>query len=200
MINLFLLLTAIPSEVAAQRITRPEAPLPFCHDLACLQEQKGVQGLELRKKYRNNARPDSNSLKELRWLDLSSNRLELLPDWVCECEKLEYLNLAQNRIQRLPDCIGRLKNLRYLEANRNPLYILPETLSQCHQLQYLDLWKTWVTEIPWALKPLDQSLKMVDLRAIKMTREEQMEIHKVFSNPELRLSAWCNCAPHRPKR
>lgn len=200
MIYLFLLLAAIPAGVAAQRIARPEAPLPFCRDLTCLQEQKGVKGLDLRKKYRNNTRPDSASLKALRWLDLSSNRLQVLPDWVCECENLEYLNLAQNRIQSLPECIGNLTSLRYLEANRNPLYILPENLSECRRLEYLDLWKTWITEIPWALKPLDQSLKVVDLRAIKMTREEQMEIHKVFPSPELRLSAWCNCAPHRPKR
>jgi hypothetical protein len=199
-IYLFLLLSALSTKANGQKIMRPEATHPLCRDLKCLQEQKGAKSLDLRKKYRNGSPPDRAALGSLRWLDLSGNRLEKLPDWVCECENLEYLSLAQNKIHALPDCLGSLHNLIHLEANRNPLASLPSALAGCTRLRVLDLWKTWITEIPWELKALDESLQVVDLRAITMTREEQMEIYKVFPSPELRLSAWCNCAPRRPKR
>lgn len=193
-----LLLTGIGIFLAivgwAQDVPIPQPPQPLCENLECYKETSGVKSLDLKRELRKGGAPDTSALDQLLWLDLSANRLDKVPDWVCQCTSLEYLNLSRNRINSLPPCLGNLKNLQYLAANRNPLGSLPEELSECTQLKYLDLWQTWIDVIPWELHKLNESLKVVDLRDITMTREQQMEIYKVFPDVELRLSAWCNCA------
>lgn len=181
------------------QMPRPEPLAPICRDLACLGTTGGVRSLNLRKHYRPGQRPEAGSLQQITWLDLSANRLREVPDWICDCVSLEYLELSRNQLHTLPDCLGKLKHLRYLSANRNPLGSLPSTLSACDSLQYLDLWQTWIDYLPTELKVLNGSLRSVDLRDIRMTMEQQMEIRKVLHEPEVRMSAWCNCIPHRNK-
>lgn len=184
--------------VLAQEIPEPMPPEPLCKDLGCFSETNAAVSLDLKREIRRGGMPDTSKLDQLLWLDLSANRLEKVPEWVCECTSLQYLNLSRNRLNTLPACLGELKELRHLAANRNPLGSLPPELADCPKLEYLDLWQTWIDFVPWELHELNGQLKVVDLRDIRMTREQQMEIYKVFPDVELKLSAWCNCAPHRP--
>jgi hypothetical protein len=184
---------------ARGQMVRPDPPLPLCRDYACLEATEGVRSLDLRKRYKKEQAPPITRLKEITWLDLSANRLRTLPEWVCECTQLEYLELSRNQLYSLPDCIGNMKRLRYLSVNRNPLASLPASLAYCDSLEYLDLWQTWIDYLPPELKKLNGTLRTVDLRDIRMTMEQQMEIRKVLPDPEVRMSAWCNCIPHRNK-
>ena len=167
---------------------------PVCSDLECLRSGKDIRSLDLRKNYRDGAKPDTALLRHIVWLDLSGNRLNRVPEWVCECTSLEYLDLSRNRLNILPDCLSKLNRIKYLSANRNPLGSLPAAMASCTQLEYLDLWQTWIDYLPIELRALDEGMKVVDLRDIRMTMEQQMEIHKVFPDAEVRMSAWCNCA------
>ncbi|HRZ76559.1 MAG TPA: leucine-rich repeat domain-containing protein [Bacteroidales bacterium] len=198
--TLFLLFTGIALGFnALGQVPRPEPPFPLCHDLGCLKTQDGTRSLDLRKGYRHEDHPDPALLKGIVWLDLSANRLKNVPEWVCDCQELEYLNLERNQLFSLPDCIGNLKKLKYISVNRNPLASLPAGMANCDSLRYLDLWQTWIDYLPPEWRALNHRLVLVDLRDIRMTMEQQMEIRKVLPDPEIRMSAWCNCIPHRNK-
>lgn len=198
--GLLLMLILASAGLFAQKTQAPAPPLPLCEDLQCLEVSENVTSLNLKRKYRKGGIPDTNKIKDLLWLDLSGNKLNQVPDWVCDCANLQYLNLSRNRINSLPDCLGQLKNLQYFSASRNPLGGIPKAMAQCTKLEYLDLWQTWIDYFPWELHVLNKHLKVIDLRDITMTQEQQMAIYKVFPDPELRLSAWCNCAQNKRKR
>ena len=63
--------------------------------------------------------------RNLRLLDLSSNRLMDLPESISSLDKLEHLMLTGNYFAKLPACIGRLPKLRWLHAKHNPLLEIP---------------------------------------------------------------------------
>ena len=55
------------------------------------------------------------------WLDLSSNALGSLPDWVCGCTALQHLSVSSNRLEGLPDSLSQLQQLEVLNLSRNSL-------------------------------------------------------------------------------
>lgn len=52
-------------------------------------------------------------------LNLSSNQLKELPDFLGECSKLIYLNVAVNVLSSLPEGLGTLPYLRELVISNN---------------------------------------------------------------------------------
>jgi Leucine-rich repeat (LRR) protein len=66
------------------------------------------------------------SLPNLRWLTLTVNQLEYLPDDICSLERLEGLQLAKNKIKKLPDRIGDL-NLKFITLYSNEIIEIPES-------------------------------------------------------------------------
>nr|UMO79207.1 Leucin rich repeat domain containing protein [Pandoravirus belohorizontensis] len=58
-------------------------------------------------------------------LDLSSNRLADLPDWLARFTSLRVLDLAANRLTRVPPCVGALTALARLDLSQNRLDAIP---------------------------------------------------------------------------
>lgn len=54
-------------------------------------------------------------------LDLSKNRITILPDEIGKLIKLRHLDLYNNNIEHLPLSMGQLKSLRHLDLKCNPL-------------------------------------------------------------------------------
>ncbi|XP_059390596.1 malignant fibrous histiocytoma-amplified sequence 1 [Carassius carassius] len=69
------------------------------------------------------------SLEKLRFLKLSTNRLEQLPQDINRCQHLIYLNLSNNCLRDLDPVVG-LSHLKELYVERNRLADLPELLFQ----------------------------------------------------------------------
>jgi Leucine-rich repeat (LRR) protein len=65
------------------------------------------------------------SLSRLRLLDLGHNELAELPAAVAALGRLEFLYVHDNRVRALPP-LGALARLRYLNLGDNPLAALPE--------------------------------------------------------------------------
>jgi Leucine-rich repeat (LRR) protein len=72
-------------------------------------------------------------------LDLSTNRLELLPAELGLLVSLTRLNLRCNLLCELPVQIGCLQALRYLDVSHNQLVELPPSMAMLRSLEELDL-------------------------------------------------------------
>ncbi|MCQ4288417.1 leucine-rich repeat-containing serine/threonine-protein kinase [Pseudomonas stutzeri] len=74
---------------------------------------------------------------KLRWLILTDNQLESLPDEIGRCARLQKLMLAGNRLQALPEGLSRCLNLELLRIAANQLPALPDWLLTMPRLAWL---------------------------------------------------------------
>ncbi|XP_057713929.1 PH domain leucine-rich repeat protein phosphatase 1 [Corythoichthys intestinalis] len=96
----------------------------------------------------------------LSYMDISRNRMEALPDWVCEAKKLEVLDVSHNLISELPARLLCSSSLRKLSAGHNQLQKLPERVER-PLLEVLDVHHNQLLELPCNL-----FLKCVSLRSV----------------------------------
>lgn len=73
----------------------------------------------------------------LRWLILTDNCIETLPDALGDCLALQKLMLAGNRLQELPESLTRCFQLELIRIAANQLTALPDWLLQLPALAWL---------------------------------------------------------------
>lgn len=73
----------------------------------------------------------------LRWLILTDNRLQQLPEALGDCLQMQKLMLAGNRLTSLPDSLARLHQLELLRLSANCLEHLPHWLFELPRLAWL---------------------------------------------------------------
>ncbi|KAG9336382.1 hypothetical protein AGOR_G00107920 [Albula goreensis] len=98
----------------------------------------------------------------LRTVDLSSNKIEVLPAFIGNFLQLKSLTLNSNKLTSLPDEIGKLKKLETLHMNGNQLQRLPGTMGQLSALRTLGLSGNRLKEFPAGLGTL-RHLDVLDL-------------------------------------
>lgn len=82
-------------------------------------------------------------MKYLKALDLSHNRLRVLPDEVDKVINLRYLNLSFNPLEKLPESVCDLYNLQTLKLVAcNHLTELPHGIGKLENLRHLEVDKT----------------------------------------------------------
>ena len=106
----------------------------------------------------------------LRSLNLSRNRLKLVPESVGHLSKLESLDLSANHLTELPNSLGELIQLRSLNLSQNRLSQIPGQVAQLSQLESLNLSANQLTDIPRSLVYLD-NLKSLNLRGNPLNPE-----------------------------
>uniref|UniRef100_A0A673YE94 Leucine-rich repeat protein SHOC-2 n=1 Tax=Salmo trutta TaxID=8032 RepID=A0A673YE94_SALTR len=100
-------------------------------------------------------------------VDVSRNRLDCLPDWVCESTRLEVLDISHNNIKELPIRLFCSASLRKVLVGCNGLRRLPERLEKS-QLEVLDVQHNLLTELPHNLFIKAQSLRYLNASANKL--------------------------------
>lgn len=85
---------------------------------------------------------------QMKSLTLNSNRLTGLPSEIGKLKKLETLSLTGNRIQQLPSTVGQLKALRTLNLAGNQISEFPSGLGTLRQLDLLDLSRNQIQSVP----------------------------------------------------
>ncbi|WP_394244541.1 leucine-rich repeat-containing protein kinase family protein [Vibrio astriarenae] len=73
---------------------------------------------------------------KLRWLILTDNELESLPDSLGHRPRLQKLALAGNRLTQLPRSMGQLYNLELLRISANQLDVFPDQLLELPKLAW----------------------------------------------------------------
>ncbi|MNH10828.1 Protein kinase domain protein [compost metagenome] len=100
---------------------------------------------------------------KLRWLILTDNVIERLPDELGQCDALQKLMLAGNRLTALPETLANCHRLELLRISANRLEALPLWLLSLPRLSWLaysgnpfcEGWEkrlgeaTAIAEIPW---------------------------------------------------
>lgn len=73
----------------------------------------------------------------LRWLILTDNAVEQLPDELGQCDALQKLMLAGNRLRELPASLANCRNLELLRIAANRIECFPEWLLSLPRLSWL---------------------------------------------------------------
>ncbi|MCJ2122767.1 leucine-rich repeat-containing protein kinase family protein [Methylobacterium sp. J-077] len=93
--------------------------------------QLGFRGCGIR------AVPAGSLPRDLRWLTLTDNRIENLPDALGERPLLQKLMLAGNRIARLPEGLADANNLELIRLSCNQLDALPPWVARLPRLAWI---------------------------------------------------------------
>ena len=78
------------------------------------------------------------TVSRIQLLDVSSNRIEGLPNRLISMKNLVTLKLDNNSIKYLPNNIGHIQNLQFLHVSNNKLKFLPWSFVKLH-LSTLDM-------------------------------------------------------------
>ncbi|KPP65123.1 hypothetical protein Z043_116481 [Scleropages formosus] len=100
----------------------------------------------------------------LTYMDVSRNRLESLPEWLCDSKKLEVLDVNHNQLSQLPERLLCSGSLRKLLAGYNQLQKLPEKL-EGSQMEVLDIQHNQLSELPASLFLKADSLRCLNASA-----------------------------------
>uniref|UniRef100_T1IV51 Leucine-rich repeat-containing protein 57 n=1 Tax=Strigamia maritima TaxID=126957 RepID=T1IV51_STRMM len=106
-------------------------------------------------------------IKVLRTLDLSDNKLVVLPSNIGQFLQLKHLTLSKNRLKELPNEIGNLKKLENVYLNDNNLTCLPSNMSMLKHLRIISLSNNKLTSFPIVLLHLPH-IEVVDLSRNKI--------------------------------
>uniref|UniRef100_A0A8C7HZG9 PH domain leucine-rich repeat-containing protein phosphatase 2 n=1 Tax=Oncorhynchus kisutch TaxID=8019 RepID=A0A8C7HZG9_ONCKI len=130
-----------------------------------------VKGSVLKAVYAQN-----NELRELEvspvpstltYMDISRNRMEAVPEWLCEIKKLEVLDISHNLVTELPARLLCSSSLRKLSAGHNHLQKLPERVER-PLLEVLDVQHNQLAELPCNLFLKSDSLRCLNASANKL--------------------------------
>lgn len=107
--------------------------------------------------------PSASLPPALRWLILTDNAIETLPDALGERPRLQKLMLAGNRLRALPEGLAGAQRLELLRISANRFERLPEWLLRLPRLSWLALAGN---PLGWAVPPL--RLPVVDWADIRL--------------------------------
>ncbi|KAM6948577.1 PH domain leucine-rich repeat protein phosphatase 1 [Aplochiton taeniatus] len=100
----------------------------------------------------------------LTYMDISRNRMEALPDWLCESRKLEVLDVSHNLLTELPARLLCSSSLRKLGAGHNQLRRLPDRVER-PLLEVVDVQHNQLVELPGNLFLKSDSLRCLNASA-----------------------------------
>ncbi|RLD64660.1 MAG: hypothetical protein DRI84_08455 [Bacteroidetes bacterium] len=75
----------------------------------------------------------------LKELNISNNKITILPYEIKNLEEVEFLNLSFNELTELPSDISYMQSLEKLLIGHNPLEFLPKDIADLHELEYIEL-------------------------------------------------------------
>ncbi|XP_070577764.1 leucine-rich repeat-containing protein 57-like isoform X2 [Ptychodera flava] len=107
--------------------------------------------------------------KNLRTLDLSDNKLQVLPKSIAQFTVLKSFLANNNRLGSLPLELGSLSKLEAVSLNNNRITSLPATFSKLRSLKTVSLCGNGITQFPFELCSL-KNLDVVDLSRNKLTQ------------------------------
>ncbi|XP_064601522.1 leucine-rich repeat-containing protein 57-like [Liolophura sinensis] len=125
----------------------------------------------------------SRLTKNLRTLDLSENKILLIPLTIGNYAQLKSFSMADNKLSNLPEEMGNLTKLETLNLERNSITTLPNSFSKLKHLRNINLSGNRLLKFPSQLCGLT-NLDLVDLSRNKITQvsEDVKDLHTIELN------------------
>ncbi|XP_067314915.1 volume-regulated anion channel subunit LRRC8E isoform X2 [Pseudorasbora parva] len=101
-----------------------------------------------------------NKLCALETLNVSWNKIGMIPLSLCLCANLRHLDLSHNQLTSLPKEINVLKCLQFLSVAFNFLRSLPEELFSCKRLKVLALGNNSISTLSPQVRNLAQLVRL----------------------------------------
>ncbi|CAL8091818.1 unnamed protein product [Orchesella dallaii] len=98
----------------------------------------------------------------LRNIDLSDNKITIIPQNISAFVNLKHLNLSFNQIEVVPDQIGQLAKLETLSLSNNRIKTVPSTIAHLQKLRDANLGSNAFTSFPTVFSSL-KFLTVLDL-------------------------------------
>jgi len=131
--------------------------------------------------------------KYLQELHLKNMRLKEIPQNVWNLKYLTVLDVSNNKLTAISDRLGELLYLERLIINRNDISALPKQISQLTNLYYIDMFSTLIVDFPAEISLLENTLKVIDMRIIRMNNEEKWNLQNYLPKTKFLFSHSCNC-------
>ncbi|KDO29987.1 hypothetical protein SPRG_05176 [Saprolegnia parasitica CBS 223.65] len=154
------------------------------------------RGVVVRSQHRSNAEWTTASL-----IDVSSQRLVLLPPSLLMLAHISELDLSRNCLLELPDALGRsFPQLRRLDVSCNALRRLPDAIGHLKSLEVLDVGHNHLTELPLLLShltkltTLDVSYNLLSTVPATLRSLQQLRQLRVAGNSAT-IDAWRRVLP-----
>lgn len=190
---LLTLLLAAP-RLAAQLLSQAQLDtLPTYRNLQrALAEPEKVYRLDLSKQKLRVVPEQVRTLRNLNALDLSGNRIKELPAWMGELQSMQEFRASRNKLTEFPAAICKWRGLKRLDLSRNGITGIPKCMGQLKQLVSLDLWDTDLADFPKEIAGMD-ALRFLDLRSIQFSQREMDEIQELLPRTNIQFSQPCDC-------
>jgi len=131
--------------------------------------------------------------KYLQELHLKNMRLKEIPQSVWSLSYLTVLDVSNNKLTAISERLGELLYLERLIINRNNIAQLPKQISQLAHLRYIDMFSTLIVDFPAEISLLENSLKEIDMRVIRMNDAEKLHLQAYLPKTKFLFSNSCNC-------
>ncbi|XP_016662385.1 leucine-rich repeat-containing protein 1 isoform X2 [Acyrthosiphon pisum] len=119
--------------------------------------------------------PEFIGLPSIRFLNLSNNFIQSLPDSLSELTNLEVCDFSNNNILTIPESFKSLKNLKSFILNNNSLSTFPKIIEDLINLEILDLYANKLNICPsWNI---NSNIKLLDLEQNVFSTEDNIDIN-----------------------
>ncbi len=133
------------------------------------------------------------NFKNLKELYLSKNKLSKLDKEFLVFQNLEVLDLSKNKFTNFPSQICSLGALKQLFLGRNNIAIIPDCIGQLSNLEVLDLWYNPLDGLPNSISQL-KKMKSIDLRGVNFSLKTQEVIKALIPWVNIEFDRGCDCA------
>lgn len=129
----------------------------------------------------------------LQSLDMSKCNLDDFPNSITKISTLQELIISYNPISSIPNEIGDLSQLKWLYANFIKATTFPSSIKKLTHLHTLYLWGSELTHFPPEIEALKSTLKLINIRSVKMPRKTAKALRNQLSETKIRYSYKCDC-------
>ena len=120
-------------------------------------------------------------LQNVKWFDLSDNKISHIPESIGRLQVLETVNLKNNQIKSIPESIGQLKNLACLYLKYNQIETIPLSIGHIYDLERLYLSHNLISYLPESIGRL-QNLEKLWIDDNPISESEINKIKKLLPN------------------